>query len=483
MNGVRPIPGDLTERRRSVLQCITRCVVLHRSQPRNYSRLRTLRVPLVVFGVVNTWQRVRQRWSLRWRRTLAQFITACSSILLLAVSSCLLSAPIHHSDTSFSDLLWDTTAVMAGNGGAVVGQQKTEPGNGKTYRSVSLSVNDGPAWVCAFHRYKDLAYTPSEQGPVAALSFRQRVTDISGWIDRGRFGPAVRQTGEIYVAGPCPWTRSGSDGWSNVSMLNLRAHDFAQVRGPEGFIDHTSHPDFSGTGDKLEFGFAWWGSSQDAPYFTAASVQEWAVTIDVPPVIPVADVKRQPDGEDVCVTGGVVSAVFGSAFYLSAPDRSKGIRVETQRHDLSPGTSVSIIGTLNTNADSERYIAAWELFPEAIGGMVNPLMMPNRALGGADQEYDPITGAGQRGVTGGVGLNNIGLLVRTWGIVQMVPGQGACIIDDGCGIGLLVVLPDGALQPSVGDALVVRGISSCIRTTMPEGQERLDRMLLATEVQ
>jgi len=52
MNGVRPIPGDLTERLRSVLQCSTRCVVLHRSQPRRFSRLRTLRVPTVLFWAV-----------------------------------------------------------------------------------------------------------------------------------------------------------------------------------------------------------------------------------------------------------------------------------------------------------------------------------------------------------------------------------------------------------------------------------------------
>ena len=50
------------------------------------------------------------------------------------------------------------------------------------------------------------------------------------------------------------------------------------------------------------------------------------------------------------------------------------------------------------------------------GGSLYPVLMSNKALGGVNtSDYDSVTGAGQRGVADGVGLNNIGLLVRYLG--------------------------------------------------------------------
>lgn len=55
-----------------------------------------------------------------------------------------------------------------------------------------------------------------------------------------------------------------------------------------------------------------------------------------------------------------------------------------------------------------------------------PLAVNNRAIGGgALNQYTP-------GVEGGVGLNNIGLLIKTWGRVTAVDAVNKCFyIDDG----------------------------------------------------
>lgn len=59
---------------------------------------------------------------------------------------------------------------------------------------------------------------------------------------------------------------------------------------------------------------------------------------------------------------------------------------------------------------------------------VPPLAVPNKSIGGgALNDYTP-------GVEGGTGLNNIGLLIRTWGKVTYVDSVAKCFyINDGLG--------------------------------------------------
>ena len=85
--------------------------------------------------------------------------------------------------------------------------------------------------------------------------------------------------------------------------------------------------------------------------------------------------------------------------------------------------------------------------------------MTNRSVGGGDF-LDSITGFGQRGITGGFGLNNIGLLVTTWGEVSSV-GADSFIIDDGSGVDVRCVVPAGVTLPGVDNYVAVTGASSC----------------------
>jgi hypothetical protein len=181
--------------------------------------------------------------------------------------------------------------------------------------------------------------------------------------------------------------------------------------------------------------------------------------------------KRDPDGELVYLVGTgaaglVVSAVFDDCFYVEEADRSSGIRVAPL-----PGVSVAVRdkllvrGLLGTSSDGERYIQAQSI--QNVGQAPTPtapLGMANRALGGGDWEYDPLTGAGQRGVSGGCGLNNIGLLVRAWGrvaeIEQVTPATWFRI-GDGSGVNVKCVVPSGVTIDPGWQHVCVTGVSSC----------------------
>ena len=114
-----------------------------------------------------------------------------------------------------------------------------------------------------------------------------------------------------------------------------------------------------------------------------------------------------------------------------------------------------------------------------------PIYVSANALGGANWCYNSGTGAGQQGVAGGVGLNNIGLLIRTYGKVTYVDSSTDhkwFYIDYGTGrwdgtqrpdqtqvLGIRVSyggLASGVpaiTPPAVGDKVVVTGIiSTCL---------------------
>ena len=184
------------------------------------------------------------------------------------------------------------------------------------------------------------------------------------------------------------------------------------------------------------------------------------------------------DDEAPVTASGTVSAVFGDVFYIERSNRASGIRVQMASHGVAVGDQISVGGTLQTN-DGERFIAASRV------AMVEPAMVP-----------DPLSmnpsaiGGGTQGLQGGVwgwtyildefgkpvrvwdqvkGLNNIGLLVMTCGRVTSIeeveePAQSTWFtIDDGSGINLKCILPQGVTIDPSWQQVRVTGVSSCER--------------------
>lgn len=140
----------------------------------------------------------------------------------------------------------------------------------------------------------------------------------------------------------------------------------------------------------------------------------------------------------VLLTDAVVTASFGGFFYIEAEDRSCGIRVVKADHGVQAGDKVNVAGALKTNADGERYIEAETVAARGTGSIA-PLHINARALGGGDWFFNPATGGGQQGVVDGLGLNNIGLLVTTWGKLTYLDGtyaldKTAKILIEGMGL-------------------------------------------------
>ena len=200
---------------------------------------------------------------------------------------------------------------------------------------------------------------------------------------------------------------------------------------------------------------------------------------------PVSQAKGLPDDSPVELVLKIVTAVFANYFYVEEFDRSSGIKVipAEMPAGIAPDDEVCVVGTVQTNpVDGERFI---EIDIDGIASVqtttrtVEPCALINRAIGGGDWNYDPGTGASQKGVAGASGLNNIGLLVTTWGKVTQI-GSGYLYIDDGSNlkdgtltgaeenIGVRVICdPSGYISD---DYLIVTGISSCFGT--PSGLAR-----------
>lgn len=177
----------------------------------------------------------------------------------------------------------------------------------------------------------------------------------------------------------------------------------------------------------------------------------------VQPSIPNA--KSASDGSQVGLPLSTITAVFNGFFYVEQDNRASAIRIAGS--GFSVGQKVSASGSIQTTADGERYVQADTITPSGTGS-ISPIAMSNKSLGGASV-------AGQQGVVGGAGPNNIGLLITTTGRVTFVGSNYVYINDgsavtDGFGQGVRVVAA-GLLLPTLGQYVRITGISSCLRNT------------------
>ncbi len=171
------------------------------------------------------------------------------------------------------------------------------------------------------------------------------------------------------------------------------------------------------------------------------------------------DIIALADGETVEASDLVVTHVGADYFFMENDSRTGGVRTDMAGLAVNVGDRVHVHGTVGTDSDYMRYIQADSV--SVVGsGLVLPFYMNNSSVGGGDFEYDPVTGAGQKGVTGGVGLTNMGLLVRTAGEFTYVDAN-TFIVDDGSTGGVkCVVLPGVTLDPG-WSFVSLTGVSAC----------------------
>ncbi|MHB9035901.1 MAG: fibronectin type III domain-containing protein [Armatimonadota bacterium] len=188
-----------------------------------------------------------------------------------------------------------------------------------------------------------------------------------------------------------------------------------------------------------------------------------------PGSVGMGEVKSKANGETVTLGGSeplVVTAVFPGCFYAQLEGGINGIKV-VWGGPVSVGDRVVVRGTTGTTDEFERCIQASGV--DVIGtGLVSPFALRTKDVGGCDSQYDPITGAGQRGVEDCAGANNIGMLIKVTGRVTAV-GSNFFYIDDGthardCTIYRGVRVESGALlKPARGQFVAVTGVSTILR--------------------
>lgn len=218
---------------------------------------------------------------------------------------------------------------------------------------------------------------------------------------------------------------------------------------------------------------SFWSMDAYYNYFDGPCIDNVRAT-DLGPVastpVSIADAKKQANTDQLVRVSGVITATFDGYFYIEATNRSNAIRVQKSGYYPTVGNTVEVVGQVLTLLSDEVYILA-NSATETGGTPVAPLAMNNKTLVGGDLGTPP---QGQAGALGAAGLNNIGLLVRTTGLVSDSDYWQWFKIDDGSGVSVGVFTFDGNV-PMDGDYVTVTGICSCENTG-----SGVQRLLLAT---
>lgn len=207
------------------------------------------------------------------------------------------------------------------------------------------------------------------------------------------------------------------------------------------------------------------------------------------PLDTIVDGLMQPDGRTVWLRNKRVTTtsqelpgmMYIQDIGISSSIRGvKVIKPQTDPKITETGETVDVLGIMTTIGGERCIVDAMVTSKDTLKIDLPVMTMPNMAVGGADWNYNPATGAGQRGITGASGANNIGMLVRTYGSVTGIDSS-TFFISDGSRANLKVLIPPGVSVPPNGSWVTVTGISSCEQAG--DVLNRLIRVRTQTDIQ
>jgi len=252
---------------------------------------------------------------------------------------------------------------------------------------------------------------------------------------------------------------SGTDAESGIQKYRYAVGTAAGMADVKAWTDAGTATSATISGLSLAVGHTYYVSVRavNGASLTSAPMSSSGVTV-ARSVSSVVEAKGLADGEPVCFAASSVTVGFASKFYIEDSNRVSGIRVESTT-SVSPNQMVQVFGTLGLADGCERAITNCKVIPGPAGPAIRPLEIVGRAAGGSAKGSTP-------GITGGVGLNNVGLLVRVAGNLTAVVSDGF-YLDDGSGLtdetgnaGIKVWTGD-PIPNAVGVRLGVTGVVSC----------------------
>lgn len=189
-------------------------------------------------------------------------------------------------------------------------------------------------------------------------------------------------------------------------------------------------------------------------YFNFAD-EVWASQLTELPVqrpSTIGEAKQYAPGTLLILSGKIVTGAFSGYFYIEDIDRMGGIKVVSSV-PVAVDDVVDVTGAISV-IDSERQIDAYNVATLGIAAdPPEPFLIRGDSLGGGWlNAYTP-------GITGAYGLNNFGLLAKTWGKVTST-GSNYFYIEPQTALSIKVY--SGSLtKPAVGKFVAITGISTC----------------------
>jgi|GEM_PF-837393 len=256
------------------------------------------------------------------------------------------------------------------------------------------------------------------------------------------------------------FTANGSDSVVRLSWTNPNSGNFAATvircstsgypsspTSGDAVCDKAGSPNtpdsyvHTGLVNGLTYYYSAFARTANGTYSTVAHAQAPTIAANI------AEVRLRPENALVDMSGKRVTAVFADdgCLYVQEPDGVSGIRVDGSFPNIEVGHQVSLIGgtvtTINRGGvSSERRIVGATVTKDSeTKTNPSPWMMLTRSVGGRPTSLF-------EGVYNGIGINNIGLLVKVAGIVTS-KDAGMIFIDDGAGVNN--ALGDGTARTGV----------------------------------
>jgi hypothetical protein len=160
------------------------------------------------------------------------------------------------SDDVFDDNNWDTELQVFGPGGTGDGSHLHYLGRADgDYRRITITVNSAEnggaaAQVAVFSIKRGTAYFPSSDGAIFSIGYSEDSILFSGGGNGQYSAPALKQNGKLYTLVPGGGSFATPEAvWTPHSLNGLKQNDFRTI------ASASDHPDFSGSGSRIEVGF------------------------------------------------------------------------------------------------------------------------------------------------------------------------------------------------------------------------------------